>query len=198
MNLRVEPFAGSQITEVLDDLARLRITVFREWPYLYEGSPEYESEYLRSYIVEQAVVAVAFDGNNVIGASTALPLTAHADAVLPALHNAGIDPKLVYYFGESVLLPEYRGKGIGHRFFDIREQSARTHGYAWAAFCAVVRPESHPLRPQNHVPHDAFWTKRGFIRHPEIVCQFSWKDVGDATESAKDMVFWLKDLGKAQ
>ncbi len=36
---------SGQILDHLEDLTRLRIDVFREWPYLYEGSEEYERGY---------------------------------------------------------------------------------------------------------------------------------------------------------
>ena len=37
---------GNAVGEVLDDLARLRIAVFRDWPYLYDGDVAYERDYL--------------------------------------------------------------------------------------------------------------------------------------------------------
>jgi GNAT superfamily N-acetyltransferase len=100
----------------------------------------------------------------------------------------------MFYFGESVLLSDYRGQGVGHRFFDERESFAREQGFAWAAFCAVVRPLDHPSRPAGYVPHDAFWAKRGFVCHPDLKVAFSWKDIGAAQETEKPMVFWLKQL----
>ena len=42
MSLRVALLTGTALGQVLPDLARLRITVFRDWPYLYEGTLAYE------------------------------------------------------------------------------------------------------------------------------------------------------------
>ena len=41
---------GAAIAPYIDDLARLRLTVFREFPYLYDGTPEYEADYLSAYV----------------------------------------------------------------------------------------------------------------------------------------------------
>jgi hypothetical protein len=46
MSIEVRALTGDDITSVLPDLARLRITVFRDWPYLYDGSLAYEEQYL--------------------------------------------------------------------------------------------------------------------------------------------------------
>ena len=192
----VERLSGAAIRPYLDDLATLRITVFREYPYLYEGSREYEAHYLESYLrSERATVVLARRGERVVGASTAMPLTEHGEGVIvPVLAQAGYDPAQVYYFGESVLLPEYRGLGIGHAFFDEREEAAREQGMRIAAFCAVQRPDDHPLKPAGYVPHDAFWQRRGYTRRPELVARFSWRDLGEAHESEKPMVFWTREL----
>jgi len=40
----------------------------------------------------------------------------------------GIDPAGVFYLSESVLLPAWRGQGVGHAFFDAREAHARQRG----------------------------------------------------------------------
>lgn len=197
MDLQIQGFTDTAVRPHLQALAELRIGVFREWPYLYEGSLEYEARYLESYLAPRALVVLALDGHRVVGASTALPLSAHQDAASPVLSAAGYDPDGIYYFGESVLLPEYRGRGVGRRFFEEREQAARRFGYALAAFAAVERPQSHPLCPADYVGHESLWTKRGFVKHPELVTTFSWKDIGQDVETQKPMVFWLKTMSAA-
>lgn len=194
MNIRIETIVGESLIRYLSDLATLRIVVFREWPYLYDGSREYEEQYLRCYLNDQAMVAIAFHGAQVVGASTAMPLCSHSELTSPDFALLNVPPQSVYYFGESVLLAPYRGQGVGHRFFDEREAYGLNLGFDWAAFCAVERPVDHPMRPSNYVPHDAFWGKRGYQRHPELVTHFGWKDVGDDQETSKPMVFWLKKL----
>ena len=133
-------------------------------------------------------------GDGLVGAATALPLAAHSDEVVPPLVGAGYDPATVYYFGESVLRRDFRGRGLGHRFFDEREAFARARGYRTAAFCAVDRPADHPRRPADYVPLDRFWGKRGFVRRPDIIARFAWKDLDADAETAKPMVFWTKAL----
>ena len=101
----------------------------------------------------------------------------------------------VFYFGESVLLPDYRGHGIGVGFFREREAHARALGrFDHAAFCGVVRPVDHPRRPNGYVPLDAFWRKRGFAPVEGMVGSISWRDLDEPAETAKPMQFWVKAL----
>jgi hypothetical protein len=39
----------AELAARMNDVARLRITVFREFPYLYDGNFDYEKKYLASY-----------------------------------------------------------------------------------------------------------------------------------------------------
>ena len=193
--LRVERVVGAEIEPHLSDLAALRIEVFREFPYLYEGTLEYEARYLHSYAASpSSVVVIARDADLVVGASTAMPLREHTEDLVPTLSRAGYDPEKVYYFGESVLRASYRGRGIGHAFFDQREARARELGFTVTTFCAVERPLDHPRRPPGYVPHDAFWTKRGYTKRPDLRVEFAWRDLDEAEESPKPMVFWVKEL----
>jgi len=145
--LIVETVSGHAIEPILDALAELRIEVFREYPYLYAGNRDYERNYLRGYATTpRGVVVLARDAEQIVGAATAMPLAEHTEPVAPALTAAGIDPRHCYYFGESVLRASYRGRGIGHAFFDQREAAARQHGFSLATFCAVERPATHPRR----------------------------------------------------
>jgi len=193
-DLTVESVSGAAIEPYLADLAALRIEVFREYPYLYEGTLEYEAHYLRNYAnAPNSLVVIARDGERVVGASTALPLTDHTEDVAPTFVAAGIDPARVYYFGESVLRASYRGRRIGHAFFDAREARAAELGYDLTSFCAVERPADHPLRPANYVPHDAFWTKRGYIKRPDLRTHFAWRDIDERQETDKPMIFWIRE-----
>ncbi len=80
--LKVERLAGESLRARLDDLARLRIAVFRAWPYLYEGTLDYERKYLPRYAeARTGTMIVALDGDRVVGASTALGLDEEEDFV---------------------------------------------------------------------------------------------------------------------
>src|SRR5690606_25983955 len=109
---------------------------------------------------------------------------------------AGYDLDEVFYFGESIILPEFRRRGAGHEFFKRREAHAQAVGpFRYTAFCAVDRPADHPLRPKGYVPLDAFWTRLGYAKRPELRCEFEWKEVGEAEPSRKGLTFWVKEWG---
>lgn len=195
MTIRVAPLSGAALGAALDDLASLRITVFAAYPYLYDGDPAYEAEYLREFTeAPDAVLVAAFDGSRIVGAATASPMHAQKAEFRAPFEARGIDPATLFYFGESVLLPDYRGRGIGHAFFDHREAQARECGATAATFAAVIRPEDHPARPAGYTPLDAFWTKRGYAPVPGFVTELAWKDHGEAGESPKPMQYWMRSL----
>lgn len=178
----------------LDDLAQLRIKIFRDWPYLYEGDLDYEREYLTNYHSEGAIVVVAYDGAKIVGAATGTPMEDHADDFSLAFAHRAEPLNEIFYCAESILLPQYRGRGIGHAFFDEREAHGRKLGRKYSAFCSVVRPLDHPLRPADYRPLDAFWVKRGYRLLPGVVAEFPWKDIGAESSSNKPMQFWMREL----
>lgn len=195
MTITVRALTGTALEAALDDVARLRITVFRAWPYLYDGDLAYEQRYMQTYRGSaRAIVAGAFDGARLVGAATGTPMEDHADDFAASFTGTGLALSDIFYCAESVLLPDYRGQGIGHRFFDIREAHARAMGRKYVAFCAVIRPLDHPARPTNYRPLDAFWRKRGYAPMPGIIAEFGWKDIGDATETKKPLQFWIREL----
>ena len=193
MSLLVERFSGGAVQAHLDAVARLRATVFRGFPYLYEAEPDYEARYLAHYAASPgSVFVLAFDGDAVVGASTGIPLQDDDAAFRAPFEARGIDPATVFYFGESVLLPAYRGRGLGHAFFDHREAHARAQpGVAWTAFCAVLRAPDDPRRPPDHRDNDAFWLKRGYQPQPDMLCTLDWPGPGGVATSNR-LRFWLR------
>ncbi len=193
--LSVAPVPRAEIPGALPDLARLRIAVFRAWPYLYDGDEAYEARYLATYAESPgAVVVAARDGERIVGAATGAPLGEHDAAFAAPLVAHGYDPGEVFYCAESVLLPEYRGQGAGHAFFDLREAHASALGHRYAAFCAVIRPADHPARPADYRPLDAFWRARGYRPLDGATASYGWRDLGDAAESLKPMQIWIRAL----
>ncbi|MFM5885977.1 MAG: GNAT family N-acetyltransferase [Novosphingobium sp.] len=193
MSLTVRPLTGGEIDAAIDDLARLRIEVFAAYPYLYDGDAAYEADYLREFVAARdAVLVAAFDGAAIVGAATASPMDASKAEFRAPFEARGIDTATLFYFGESVLLPGYRGQGIGHAFFDHREAHAAAWGAAATYFAAVVRPDDHPTRPAGYVPLDGFWRKRGYAPLPGVVTELAWKEHGEAAESPKPMQYWIR------
>ena len=193
--IRVTPLTGAALEAALDDVARLRIAVFRDWPYLYDGDLDYEREYLAVYRANpRAVVVGAFDGARLVGVATGMPMQDHADDFAAAFAGTGEDLSRIFYCAESVLLPGWRGHGIGHRFFDLREDHARALGLTKVAFCSVVRPADHPLRPKGYAALDPFWRKRGYRPLAGVVARFGWKDLDQSAETEKPLQFWIRTL----
>ena len=195
-SLRFETLSGPALTEQLDLLGHLRIQVFREWPYLYEGDAAHEARYLADYAQSPgALVVAAFTPDGAaVGMATCQPATEASTAVRQALTGAGFDLARVCYFGESVLLPAYRGQGAGLRFFAEREAHARQLGLGIAAFCAVVRNENDPRKPRDYTPLNDFWRKRGYTPRPDISVVFNWREVQEARETPHALSFWMREL----
>lgn len=193
--LSLHALTGTAANAYIEQLARLRIAVFREFPYLYDGDMAYEASYLQGYITCcDNIIIVAKDGDKVVGASSGMPLIHAADDVKQAFAQHNFTLSSVFYCGESVLLPSYRGKGIGAQFIQLRERHARQlGGFSYSCFCAVQRGD-HPDKPADYVPLDRFWQRHGYVKHDDLQARFSWKDIGHNHETIKTMSFWLKDL----
>ena len=195
MSLRIEPVTGEALQRALPSLAKLRIEVFREWPYLYEGTLDYEANYIERFArLKDGVIVVASDAGETVGAATAAPLQGqNADVTTPFVER-GYDLTTLFYFGESVLRRNYRGRGIGHAFFDQREAAALSAGATKATFSGVVRSPDDPRRDPSYRPLDAFWRKRGYQQVEGLVGNYSWTDIGDSMQTPKPMQFWMRDL----
>ncbi|MEE4330851.1 MAG: GNAT family N-acetyltransferase [Wenzhouxiangella sp.] len=192
----VECYRSTGMRPFLDDLAALRMRVFHDWPYLYEGSIEEERRYLNHFAEsDQSVLVLArAEDGRIVGCSTAMALSEAETAFRQPFIEAGWNLDEMMYFGESVLLPQWRGRGLGHAFFDQREAMARALGKTGACFCAVQRPADHPLRPAQARDLAPFWSKRGYRRRPELTTRFPWTDRGETSETLKPMVFWTRAL----
>ena len=193
---RIEELTGARLVAALGSFGDLRITVFREYPFLYHGNLASERAYAANYAAsEHALMVGAFHGDQLIGAATAAPMADHQAEFSMPFNLRGMDINQICYFGESVLLPAWRRRGIGHLFFDRREARARELGFTIASFCSLIRPTNHPARPADYWPLEKFWRGRGYAPVDDMIAQVDWREVGQVEESPHPMQFWVKYLG---
>lgn len=190
----IRSLSGAALGPYLESVAALRMAVFREWPYLYDGDPEYEAQYLDAYARSpESVFVLAFDRGQVVGASTGIPMAHDSAALREPLTAHGIDVETVFYFGESVLLPDYRGRGLGHRFFDERERFAvGLQRFRSTAFYSVLRDMGDPRRPQEYRSLEPFWRKRGYAPCEHVVAQLEWKETWHEAREPHRLQLWLR------
>jgi GNAT superfamily N-acetyltransferase len=190
--LSITTVRGVKTKPFHQDLARLRMDIFKDFPYLYAGNSDYEATYNAIYGQSPNslfVIVKAF--NEVIGISTALPIKDMDESLAFILSDQGYPATQGFYLGESVLSPHFRGRGLYKKMFALREEEARLQGHAFTAFLSVVRENDHPLRPLNYVPHDTTWQNYGYtptsahitfsypsVPLPNLKCVSGWSKHG--------------------
>ena len=121
--MRVERLTGTALEGALDGVARLRIAVFRDWPYLYDGDLTYERRYLDAYRNSpRAVVVGAFDGERIVGRKVSPAWAANATTT-GAASLAPADAFMALMDGRTILdLAEgrlYHDRELNERFTTV-------------------------------------------------------------------------------
>ena len=98
MTITIRTLTGSEILSAIDDLARLRMTVFAGWPYLYDGDAAYERDYLREFVAARdSLLVAACDGERIVGAATASPMAEQKAEFRKPFEDRGIDTASLFY-----------------------------------------------------------------------------------------------------
>lgn len=190
--MKLIKLTGKDIKPYIKELAKLRIKIFREYPYLYDGDAAYEEKYLHDYSMHESNVCILLiDNSQIVGASTGMWLK-HSDKEFQSCfldNNIPIDN--IYYFGESLVFKSHRGKGAGRIFFNLREKHAISLGADTTAFCAIERKEK-PLSDDLYRSPEPLWRKLGYQPNPDLISHCKWKEINEDKESNKPMRFWIK------
>ena len=187
---------SKDIQDYFQEIAQLRIEIFKEFPYLYQGSFDYERNYLCRYIeASDSLVCLVKQGDIIAGMTTAISLAQEDQDIKGQYQEQGYIPEHTCYFGESIIKKEYRNYGVGKQFFKIREEFAIENipKLKHTTFCAVKRDHSHPLRPENYFDLSEFWSKQGYQK-TESHIKMKWKDINKDKEDYKKLMIWKKSF----
>jgi len=187
---------GSAVETCLEELASLRLNIFREYPYLYDGHREDELKYLRLYVdTPDAFVISVNESGEMIGAATGIPLRhEHASMVNPFADTSYPIDEL-FYVGEVLFYPSYRDRGLGMRLLGRIYEYVRNLGnYRYLTCATVVKQDNHPVCPESYIQIDRFLERTGFVMLPDVTTSFAWKEI-DGINCEHPMQFWVKELG---
>ena len=147
--LKFQIFRGQVSEVVLEEVANLRINVFSEYPYLYQGTMESEKLYLKHYLSQSNIILVLIKlDNQTIGAVLGSPLEGMGEKYVTPFLNKGLCVNTIYYLGDIILKKEYRGKGLGGQLYAQFEAVLNDlGGYKNLTICEIATSEDDPLRP---------------------------------------------------
>lgn len=193
--VQLKTVRGAEILPYSNDLVALCNTVYGEYPYFYDGQDAGYSEYLQTYAdQDRGFVCLALDGEKVVGVATGMPLSESRATYQQPFIERGDDLSTIFYFGELVLLSDYRGQGLGERMSREVEQFAWAGSFTTICLCQIETSPNDVRQPSGYISPDRLWIKLGFIRHPELHFSIDWTNIGEKAESPHPMVFWLKSF----
>ncbi len=195
-DIRIVLFFGSGIQQLIRDLARFRIEIFAEYPFLYAGDFEYEMKYLNKFsFMEDAIAVAAYDKEEIIGIATGYPFRYEADCLKKSFIISKKIPDEYFCLGELMVQKPYRGAQIGAKLlFEVENFAVKLRRYRYMCLYTALRPTNDPLKPVNYKSPDAFWKRAGFVKHSELTGMISYLTIGDLEETEKQMVFWTKKI----
>lgn len=195
MTFRTRMMKGAGLLPHLESLADLRLSIFCEFPYLYRGDKSHEQEYLKVYAESpDAMVIMGWEGENVAGAVTGVPLAGEAAEFTAGFAGTAYPVEQGYYIGELLFHRQFRGGGRGSVLLEQAEAHVRSlNRFRYLTCATVVRPDNHPLRPSDFVPIERFLQHHAYDRMDGVTTMMQWPEL-DGASLEHVMQFWVKEL----
>src|ERR1700722_3489588 len=144
---------GQEITPYVQEITDLALTVYRDYPYLYEGTVDEYYPAIEHYThSSDGIACLFFNNNQLVGAAIGMPMNEMRDKYKLPLVNARPEENFdqLFYLGELLLLKEYRGQGLGKQMYLEFENTVRELAFTKICFCKIDESEQNPLAPENY------------------------------------------------
>lgn len=186
--------SGQQSRRYAEQIASIRLELFREFPYLYLGTVEEEYEYLSMYFDSpSATLVLGFDRENqLVCYSSSLAVDDCTDDI--KLPCASLGYLNILYIGEVMLRSDYRSRGISRYCMAHHEALAREGGYDAVVFMTIDRSHDHPCAPVGYRPLDDLWIKYGYKRVTGVSVLQSWRQVDTQEYVSHTLSLWIKPI----
>jgi len=192
MTVTFQVLKGTQIKLIEKSFADLRITIFREYPYLYEGDLPTEKQYFAMF-GDNTLCIIAKDRSKVVGMIIGTPLQDIFKRLLEPLAEVSIEK--MFYLADILVVKSYRGQRIGHTLFELFEKEVRKIGcFTSIIIREILKSPGDQAKPSDYRSLDSFWDKRGFKKMEGISQQEQWTVIGDDTTSSHTMIYQVKNL----
>lgn len=199
-NLCIKSFSGTEAKPYLSEIAQLRITMFREFPYLYEGDIEYEKMYLETYFKSpNSNILLLFDREGaVVGFSNSIPLNEEMLEIQQPFLDQGIDPSTYLYIGEAMVKKEYQGMLIFHQMALHHKEVALKNGYEHVTFMTVFREDNHPEKPHDYKSLEPIWRHYGFEIMKNLTITMNWMRIDTHKVQRNFLIAWAQSTQQPQ
>lgn len=195
----IKLITGQEQSAFIPFIADLRISQYREYPYLYEGNMKEESAYLSWLLaLPSSAIAIAYLGSQpvgFVGGAGFVEFDEHFKGSIELFKNAQVQPAAYYYFTDVIIAHEHRGKKLGTKLFKVLEAHAQSLGYK-AGCCVTESHEIHPLKPKDYKSVDSFLQRIGYTKSL-LALNFTWMTRqidGESAVQEHTLTYWLKTL----
>ncbi len=199
-NTHIKAFRGESITPYIKDITDLSITIYKEYPYLYEGTEEEYLPFIEHYTHSNyGIACLLFDDAKPIGVAIGMPMNEMREKYKQPFISARPQDNCdeIFYLGEFLLLKAYRGQGFGKQMYlELEHLIKENESLKKICFCKIDESDQNPLMPKNYRPLDGFWKKLGFGKCDDITVTVYWRNVFEENDSPHKMVYLLKSLSE--
>ncbi len=196
----IKLFKGKDIEPFLDEIGSLRVKVFREFPYLYDGDLETERKYIAEYAKsDKSVLIAAFVDKQIIGFVTGTALDSGLEIIRTAyelFNSRSLIANNYYYIGEIIILEEYRSFSLSLELIKQIGTFAKNSGYTSLCFLTVIREAGHPLKPAHYRSTAKLWEFYK-AKKMNMSVDYEWKTLINSSESmmqTNKLEFWERSL----
>lgn len=170
----------------ITQLAQMRVTYFKGYPYFYDGTQEYEENYLGEYkknAIDSYLVQAFHEKNGekqLVGILTGCGFCSDIEIVRDGARlftEKNISTQDRYYLGEAIIIPEYQHKKILPRMlYKLGQEVVKLQKYMNLCFLTVIREDNDPRKPEGYQSTDKLWEKLGCYK-TDVTCSFEWPTI---------------------